>query len=34
LISLPPTWTPVPLIEVTKVPTSTPFPTQTPYVLP
>lgn len=34
LVSLPPTWTPVPIIEATKAPTSTPFPTETPFVLP
>jgi len=34
LVSLPPTWTPVPVIQMTKAPTSTPFPTETPFVLP
>jgi hypothetical protein len=34
LVSLPPTWTPVPVIQATKAPTSTPYPTETPFVLP
>lgn len=34
LVSLPPTWTPVPVIVLTKAPTSTTYPTETPFVLP
>jgi hypothetical protein len=34
LVSLPPTWTPVPVILATKAPTSTPYPTETTFVLP
>jgi hypothetical protein len=34
LVSLPPTWTPTPIIEATKRSTSTPFPSSTPLVIP
>lgn len=34
LISLPPTWTPAPVIQPTRAATSTPVPTETPFVIP
>lgn len=34
LVQLPPTWTPTPLPEITLKPTSTPIPTETPFVFP
>ena len=33
LLQLPPTWTPTPLSETTRFPTSTPPPTETPIIL-
>lgn len=34
LVQLPPTWTPTPQVEITLRPTSTPIPTETPFVFP
>lgn len=34
LYMLPATWTPTPLVEATRMPSSTPIPTMTPLVLP
>ena len=34
LVSLPPTWTPLPIISATPRPSSTPIPSATPFKLP